>query len=85
MLKQLTQEVRSAFKSDDEITLTSVARLSYMLNCLKEALRMYPPVAAGMPRVVPKGGAKIAGTFIPEDVRSQLSSPYRGHQVVHQN
>ena len=29
---------------------------------------MYPPVAVGMPRVVPKGGANIAGTFVPEDV-----------------
>jgi len=63
----VTEEVRSNFASDDEITLTSVGRLAYMLKCLKESLRMYPPVAAGMPRVVPKGGAKIAGTFVPED------------------
>lgn len=45
-----------------------------MLECLKESLRMYPPVAAGMPRVVPKGGAKIAGTFVPEDVGFALLS-----------
>lgn len=37
-----------------------------MLACLKEALRLYPPVAGEMPRIVPKGGGNIAGSFVPE-------------------
>lgn len=37
-----------------------------MLACLKEGLRFYPPVAGEMPRVVPKGGAHVAGDFVPE-------------------
>lgn len=37
-----------------------------MIACLREALRYYPPVAGEMPRVVPKGGAHIAGAFVPE-------------------
>lgn len=37
-----------------------------MLACLREALRRYPPVAGPLPRVVPKGGAHIAGHFVPE-------------------
>lgn len=65
-LEKLTNEVRSTFKSDEEITLTSVNNLSYMLACLNEALRAYPPVPIGLPRVVPKGGAPIAGHAIPE-------------------
>lgn len=36
-----------------------------MLACLREALRRYPPVAGPLPRVVPKGGANIAGYFVP--------------------
>lgn len=67
-LAKVANEVRSAFNSEEEITLNSVSRLSYMLACLNEALRCYPPVASGLPRVVPKGGAYVAGKFVPEDV-----------------
>ncbi|KAI8952234.1 putative cytochrome P450 monooxygenase [Xylaria longipes] len=66
ILRKVEQEVRSAFKSDDEITLTSVGNLTYMLACLNEALRCYPPVAGNLPRIVPKGGAMINGMFVPE-------------------
>jgi cytochrome P450 len=68
-MKKLADEVRSSFQSEDEITLTSVSKLRYMLACLDEALRRYPPAPFGMPRVVPKGGAVIAGHAVPEDVR----------------
>ncbi|KAL1841239.1 hypothetical protein VTJ49DRAFT_7307 [Mycothermus thermophilus] len=66
-MKKLTAEIRGAFKSEDEIDFASVSTLSYMLACLDEALRMYPPVPVGLPRVVPKGGANIAGTYVPEN------------------
>ncbi|KAI0836314.1 cytochrome P450 [Hypoxylon sp. FL0890] len=66
VLEKLIQEVRSAFTSEDQITLTSVNSLSYMLACLNESLRQYPPAANGLPRVVPKGGSKIAGHWVPE-------------------
>ncbi|KAL7629562.1 hypothetical protein AAE478_001083 [Parahypoxylon ruwenzoriense] len=66
-LKRLTEEVRTAFNNDDEITLTSVSRLTYMLACLNEALRHYPPVPTGLPRVSPKGGVFILGKHIPEN------------------
>ncbi|KAK8105485.1 hypothetical protein PG999_008844 [Apiospora kogelbergensis] len=65
-LAKLTQEVRAAFVKDSEITLSSVSCLSYMLACLNECLRMYPPIAGGLPRVVPAGGAAVAGRFVPE-------------------
>jgi cytochrome P450 len=67
-LKKLTAEIRGAFKSKDEIDFATVSTLPYLLACLEEALRMYPPVPIGLPRVVPKGGATIAGTFVPENV-----------------
>ncbi|KAL1980637.1 hypothetical protein VTN96DRAFT_3888 [Rasamsonia emersonii] len=66
-LQKLTAEVRSAFKSEDEINIVSVNKLTYMLACLDEGLRMYPPIANGLPRVVPKGGANIIGTYVPEN------------------
>ena len=64
-LAKLTHEVRSAFKDDSEITLTSVGGLTYMLACLNECLRMYPPVPGSLPRAAPKG-ATVAGHVIPE-------------------
>ncbi|KAI1633880.1 cytochrome P450 [Biscogniauxia mediterranea] len=66
-LEKLTKEVRSAFEKEEDIDLTSVNKLEYMFACLEEALRVYPPVPIGLPRVVPKGGAKICDHFIPED------------------
>ncbi|KAE8548391.1 hypothetical protein TMatcc_010798 [Talaromyces marneffei ATCC 18224] len=66
-LRKVTKEVRTTFKSSEEITLTSVSSLTYMLACLNESLRAYPPVPFGMPRQVPKGGATIAGEYVPED------------------
>ncbi|OTA65405.1 cytochrome P450 [Hypoxylon sp. EC38] len=65
-LARLTHEVRSSFKNDKEITLSSVGDLTYMLACLDECLRLYPPVAGGFPRVAPKGGGMVASRFVPE-------------------
>ncbi|KAI8966684.1 cytochrome P450 [Daldinia sp. FL1419] len=65
-LAKVSQEVRSTFNNSDEITLTSVSRLPYMLACLNESLRQYPPVTSDLPRVVPEGGATIAGRFLPQ-------------------
>lgn len=67
-MKKLVEEVRTMFASEEEIDLTSVNRLTYMLACLDEALRMYPPVPTGLPREVPKGGATVCGQYIPENV-----------------
>ncbi|KAH7016402.1 cytochrome P450 ClCP1 [Microdochium trichocladiopsis] len=65
-LKKATDEVRSVFKSEDDINFNSVNDLPYMLACLNEALRCYPPVASGIPRDVPAGGATVCDTFVPE-------------------
>ncbi|KAL4898330.1 cytochrome P450 monooxygenase [Aspergillus ambiguus] len=65
-LARLTEEVRGAFDSEDEIDIQSVSKLTYMLACLNEALRMYPPVPIGLPRVVPKNGGQIAGNYVEE-------------------
>ncbi|KAJ5540699.1 cytochrome P450 monooxygenase, partial [Penicillium frequentans] len=65
-LQRLTVEVRSTFQSEQEITMTSVNQLTYMLACLNEALRVYPPVPTGLPRVTPAGGRTILGRFVPQ-------------------
>lgn len=67
VMEKLKAEVRGRFNSEDEISLTSVNTLSYMLAVLNETLRCYPPVAINSPRRVPPGGAEIAGHRIPEN------------------
>ncbi|KAM0816462.1 hypothetical protein AB5N19_02264 [Seiridium cardinale] len=66
-LKRLEEEVRSRFQDESEITLSSVNGLDYMLACLDESLRCYPPVPITAPRVAPAGGAVIAGHAVPEN------------------
>ena len=72
VLDKLTAEVRSAFASDEDINLISVNSLKYELAVLDEGLRMFPPASAGLPRRVPKGGATVAGEWVPEGVRSPI-------------
>ncbi|KAJ5668353.1 uncharacterized protein N7477_006923 [Penicillium maclennaniae] len=65
VMQKLQEEVRGAFKSDDQITLENCNKLEYIHAVLTEALRMYPPVAVGLPRVVDGQGDTIAGHFVP--------------------
>lgn len=71
-LAKLTHEVRSTFTSEGEITINTASRLTYILACLDEALRCYPPVPGGLPRVVPAGGKTLCGHFVPEGVSIYL-------------
>ncbi|KAK2601696.1 hypothetical protein QQS21_004771 [Conoideocrella luteorostrata] len=65
-LAAMQTEIRSSFKSKDEITGTSVARLVYLHGVIEEGLRMFPPVVIGLPRASP--GAFIDGRYIPSGV-----------------
>lgn len=67
-LARATNEVRNAFESEDDITMAKASQLDYMLACLEETLRLYPPVPIGMPRIAPKGGRIISGSYVPENV-----------------
>ena len=63
----MKEEVRRRFKSADEITSHS-ATFPYLTAVINEAFRIYPPVPIALPRVTPKGGAWVAGEFVPEGV-----------------
>jgi cytochrome P450 len=68
ILATLVDEIRTAFTSIPEMTMEKLARLKYLDAVMHEGLRMYPPVPSALPRVVPHGGAEVAGTFLPEGV-----------------
>lgn len=66
--RKLVDEIRSSFKSEEEIDFETVSRLPYLLVCLEETMRIYPTAAFGLPRITPKEGASICGQYIPGNV-----------------
>jgi cytochrome P450 len=68
--KKAQAEVRSAFKSDQDITLLSLARLPYLAALIEESLRCFPAVPGTFPRRTGPDGDHIAGYFVPADVRA---------------
>ena len=69
-LQNATKEIRSQFQKEDDINFISASKnLPYMLACLDEALRLYPPVPTSLPRLtLPGGYTNIAGVECPPGV-----------------
>lgn len=65
--QRLKDEVRGTFRSADDITSVK-ATLPYVDAVINESMRIYPPVPIGASRIVPKGGATVAGVFVPGGV-----------------
>ncbi|KAL5048957.1 hypothetical protein BDW71DRAFT_213171 [Aspergillus fruticulosus] len=64
-LHRLENEIRGAFSSLETITLDAVRNLPFLNAVIHEGLRLCPPVPWVLPRVVPKGGSMICGTWLP--------------------
>jgi hypothetical protein len=79
-LLQLRQELDQAVEergSTEMLSFQEVQKLPYLQAVIKEGLRRHPATGLPMVRVVPKGGAKIAGRFFPEKVNmNSHSRPY---------
>ncbi|KAH7047586.1 RadP cytochrome P450 epoxidase [Macrophomina phaseolina] len=67
-MARLVAEIRGAFASPDEMNLQNLPQLPYLNACLEEALRVYPPVPGGLPRLTPSGGTIIEGEHVPGNV-----------------
>ncbi|KAH7303423.1 cytochrome P450 [Stachybotrys elegans] len=70
-LALLVGEIRTAFPSGSDLDMQHVAELKYLSACIKEALRLYPPVPVGVPRVVPsvEAGRNLPGGPVPTGTR----------------
>lgn len=63
---KLVRELQGAFHSAEDISGDVVQQLPYLNAVITEALRLYPPVPLGGPRVSP--GAYVDGVYIPAGV-----------------
>jgi len=59
--KKLSEEIRDAFKTEDELVDENLAKLPYLTACLSEGLRVHPPLPTALMRTVPKDGDTIDG------------------------
>ncbi|RAH50530.1 cytochrome P450 [Aspergillus brunneoviolaceus CBS 621.78] len=79
VLSKLQDEIRSTFSDESEIDLESCNKLEYCLAVLTEALRVYPPVGPGLPRIVDAQGDMIAGNWVPGGTIVSISQLAANH------
>ncbi|KXJ95918.1 cytochrome P450 [Microdochium bolleyi] len=84
-LAKVTEEIRTTFADEKDISLSSVQQqLPYLLACLDESLRCYPPAMVGMARVVrDEGGAVICGTHVPKNTTVAVWQWVTNHDSKH--
>lgn len=71
---KLEHEILSTFSYDEIRSGAKLNSCTYMHAFITEAMRMCPPVAAELSRVVLPGGAEVDGHFIPEGNQCSTST-----------
>ncbi|KAI4225731.1 MAG: hypothetical protein L6R36_003694 [Xanthoria steineri] len=82
-MDKLVKEVRSAFSHESEIVAAKVDGLAYLNAVIEEGFRLCPPVALGMPRLVPQGGSTISGYPLPAGTFVSCSSYASSRSPLH--
>lgn len=69
--EKLRQEMRDAGvqMDGDVLRYSGLEELPLLDAVVMEGLRLHPAAPASLPRVVPKGGSRLGGVWVPEDVR----------------
>ena len=72
-MQKLLKEIRTSFARPEDIGFVSVNKLPYLLACLNEALRLYPPTPEGFPRNTGSNTEIFLGKLVPPNVSSKMS------------
>ena len=75
--QKTASEVRCAFTEFDQITGRATENLAYLKAVIDEGLRLYPPIAAGLPRISP--GETVDGYFVPKGTVVSVNTWVAGH------
>ena len=67
-LERLRKEIRTSFRSYEDINATTTAPLKYLTAVCQEGMRLYSPLPFALPRVVPEGGDSVDGHMLPAGV-----------------
>lgn len=70
----LATEIRQSFSDESEIRAEKVDKIKYLDAVIEEGLRLCPPVALGMPRLVPEGITTVSSYPLPGGVCSYPST-----------
>ncbi|KAH8649839.1 cytochrome P450 [Xylariales sp. PMI_506] len=82
IMQALRDEIRGEFSSLEEVDFERTAGMKYLNACLREALRLYPPVPIGVPRVIPEGGLTALGRWIAPETRASAHQYSTNHSAV---
>ena len=61
------------------VPYSKAAQLPYLQACIKESLRVHPPIAMELPRIIPAEGMLLCGRFVPGGTSVGVS-PYIVHR-----
>lgn len=67
-LQLLREDIDECFTSINDFAYESISKKTYVNGIINEALRLFPPVPAGMQRQTPPEGIMVNGTHIPGNV-----------------
>ncbi|KAF2113821.1 isotrichodermin C-15 hydroxylase [Lophiotrema nucula] len=70
----LVEEIRTEFDSESDISVARATRLSYLRAVINEGLRLSPPIPWVLPRVVPAGGTRICGIWLPAGTKLSIGA-----------
>jgi cytochrome P450 len=84
-LAKLRHEIQPLFEATESQSkvvpsYVSLSQCTYLKACLDEALRLHPPVSAGLQRRPPLGGMMIDGVFVSEEINVSVPA-----YVIHRN
>ena len=82
-MRNLREEIDSAFESYEEINASSASSLKYLRAVVLEGMRMYAPLPFPLPRVVPEGGDTVDGEFLPSGVSFSQSETSKVNPLIH--